>query len=208
MPNDTYSTEELRFFGMMVASAAHEWGNVLATVGESAGLLEDLACLAGRGMPLAPERLASVAATVSRQVKRGNALLSNLRRLAHSMDTSAKSVDLAEAGATMAALVGRLAAQRCVSLEAAPGPGACVTCDPYRLSRLLFLCLDYAMVDGQGTNLHLSAAPAGSAPAVAVTGLSDAATAPPAALAEAAAAVGAKIESAPGRLTVIFSPCA
>jgi hypothetical protein len=210
MPSDDlgYSDEELRFFGAVVAGAVHEWGNVLAVVGESAGLLEDLAGLAGRGLPLDPERLAAVAGTVTRQVRRGDALLASLRRFAHAVDTPRRSVDLAEAGATMTALAGRLAAQRGVSLAAEPVQAGCVTCDPYRLCRLLFLGLDYALAAaGSGASLSLAAAAGPGGPGLSISGLPQAPPELPEALVRAAEAVGASLRPEPGRLTVVFAGC-
>jgi hypothetical protein len=207
MPSDEegYAAEELCFFGAVVAGAVHEWGNVLAVVGESAGLLEDLACLAGRGMPLDPERLAAVAGTVTRQVRRGNALLENLRRFAHAVDRPCRPVNLAEAGATMTALAGRLAAQRGVTLSNDQGPGVCVACDPYRLCRLLFLCLDHAMATaGSGAGLRLEAKAAPGGPEIAISGLTPTPSDLPQALVQAAAAIGATVDCQPGRLTVRF----
>lgn len=209
MPSDeaTYAAEELRFFGSVVAAAAHEWGNVLAVVGESAGLLEDLASLAGRGMPLDPERLATVAGTVTRQVRRGNALLENLRRFAHSPDMPSRPLHLAEAAATMAALAGRLANQRGVELVVEAGDGElCVPGDPYRLCRLLSLCLEYAMdAAGSGGRLVLTAAAAPGGARFEVAGLPETTPALPESLRAAAAAVDARLEPAPGRLAALFA---
>ena len=91
MPGDekTYGVEELRFFGTVVASVAHEWGQCPGrdprkrrAAGGSGP------CLAGRGQPLDPGNAwPSLAGTVTRQVRRGNALLTNLRQFAHCMDT-------------------------------------------------------------------------------------------------------------------------
>jgi len=203
---DGYTAEELRFFGTVVASAAHEWGNVLAVIGESSGLLGDLAGLAGQGMPLDPERLAGLAETMGRQVRRGNTLLNCLRQFAHTPDESSKSVDLSEAGVTMATLAGRLAARREVELTAMPGDPVCVIRDPYRLCRLLSLCLDYAMeAVGSGGCLAVRAVATPEGGSVAVDGLPETPPPLPEALVQAARAVQADIRlEAKGRIEAVF----
>jgi hypothetical protein len=203
--NKPYTVEELRFFGAVVASAAHEWGNVLAVIHESAGLLEDLACLAGRGHPLDPERLASLAGAVTRQVRRGNALLTNLRRFAHAMDTPGRAVDLAEAGATMAALAGRLASQHGVSLNVVAGGTAQVCRDPYRLCRLLHVCLIWGIETvGSGGSLEIATLASADGPGLGLSGLPEALTALPEIVRDAAAAVEASVRPEPGRLLLLF----
>jgi len=207
MPGDekTYGVEELRFFGTVVASATHEWGNVLAVIHESAGLLEDLACLAGRGQPLDPERLASLAGTVTRQVRRGNALLTNLRQFAHCMDTPCRAVDLAAAGATMAALAGRLASQHGVNLSAAAGGPAQVNRDPYRVCRLVHVCLSWGIETvGSGGSLEIAPLVSADGPGFGLSGLPEATPALPKELLEAAAAVEATVRPEPGRLLLLF----
>ena len=202
-----YAVEELRFFGQVVAGAAHEWGNVLAVIHESAGLLEDLASLAGRGLPLDPERLASLAGAVTRQVRRGDGLLTHLRRFAHAADSPRRSVNLVEAVATMAGLAERLARQRGVGLAVVAGPPAAVGGDPYRLCRLLHLGLEYALdAAGSGGSLAIGTIEA-DRPAVAIAGLPEAVPDLPEALAVAAATCQAGLCPEPGRLVLAFAPC-
>jgi hypothetical protein len=199
----SYGAEELRFFGTVVASAAHEWSNVLAVIHESAGLLEDLACLAGQGQPLDPERLAGLAGTVTRQVRRGNDLLGNLRHLAHAMDTPGRAVDLAEAGATMVALTCRLASQHSVSLAVVPGEAARVTCDPYRLYRLLYVCLTWA-IETAGSGGCLEIGPLAAEPGLGIAGLPESLPALPEDVRQAASVLGATVRPEPGRLVLLF----
>ena len=59
----------LQFFGKMTASISHEIKNVLAIINENAGLLEDLALLAGRGAAIDPQRLTNMSQAVMKQVK-------------------------------------------------------------------------------------------------------------------------------------------
>ncbi len=200
-----YQAEELRFFGHVVASAAHEWGNVLAVINESAGLLEDLACLAGRGAPLDPDRLAQLAAAVTRQVRRGDALLSQLRRFAHCVDVPCRVVNLVEAIATLAYLAGRSVARHGVCLEARPGEAVSVSTDPFRLCHLLFLGVEYAAATAPGGRLVIEALPPPLGPAVAVPGLPAQAPPLPDAVLAAAQAVNATVRLEPeGRLLVAW----
>lgn len=201
----SYGAEELRFFGAVVASAAHEWGNVLAVIHESAGLLEDLACLAGKGHPLDPERLASLAGAVTRQVRRGTDLLTNLRRFAHAMDLPGRAVNLAETGTTMAALAGRMASQHGVALSAAQGGTVQVCRDPYRLCRLVHVCLAWGIETvGSGGSLEIAPLAATVGPGLGISGLPEALPALPEVVLDAAATVGATVRPEPGRLLLLF----
>ncbi len=136
----------LQFFGRMSASISHEIKNVLAIINENAGLLEDFALMAEKGMPLDPERLERVARGLMKQVQRADVIVRNMNRFAHSVDDFEKSVDLQELLAVVVRLAQRFADMRRVNLDLRPAaaPVALAT-RPFLLENLLWCCLDFAM---------------------------------------------------------------
>jgi C4-dicarboxylate-specific signal transduction histidine kinase len=100
---------ERQFVGAVCASLSHEIKNCLAIINENAGLMGDLAYLAGRGRPVDPERQARIAATVQKQVRRADRLVGHLNRFAHCGDVDRRELDLAEAVSFVATLFQRTA---------------------------------------------------------------------------------------------------
>jgi signal transduction histidine kinase len=139
--------EALRFFGEVSASISHEIKNVLAVIGESSGLLEDLLTMSRtKGSPVDPQRLEVLAGKIRKQVLRADEIIQNMNRFAHSIDEPFRNLDLAQAVAVTVALFRRRAAQRGVSLEIAgtEAPVSVMT-DPFLLHFLVWLCLDFAV---------------------------------------------------------------
>ena len=91
---DILTETGLQFFGRISASISHEIKNVLAIINENAGLLEDLTFMANKGKPIDPDRLKRMAATVQKQIGRGDEILKNMNRFAHSIDETVAEVDL------------------------------------------------------------------------------------------------------------------
>lgn len=136
----------LTFFGKMSASVSHEIKNALAIINESAGLLEDLALMAEKGIPVDPQRLKSHAGKIVKQVWRADGIVKNMNKFAHSVDEPLKSIDIGEAAALVLALSGRLAAMRGVALEVCQPPAPImIHTNPFFFQNLLFLCLDFSM---------------------------------------------------------------
>jgi signal transduction histidine kinase len=86
--------ERLAFFGSLTAGLSHDLKNVLATINEHAGLLEDLQAFARPDRPLAPEKIQEVCAHITAQVARGHKMLGRLSRVSHSVDHDRASVDV------------------------------------------------------------------------------------------------------------------
>jgi len=144
MSDDSHAlaVEGTRFFGEMTASISHEIKNVLAIVNENAGLLSDLVAMSTRGMPLAPERLAGLAQSISRQVARGDRIVKGMNRFAHSADHAEERVDVADTVAFMADLAARLIALRgaAVAIDRPMAP-VTVTTNRFFLENLVWRCL-------------------------------------------------------------------
>ncbi|MFU2210511.1 sensor histidine kinase [Solidesulfovibrio sp. C21] len=198
--------DDLLFFGRISASVSHELKNVLAVMNEQAGLLEDLAAMAGKGMPLDPERLAATAACLQRQVRRGDALLTHFNRFAHTPDAAERAISLPEAANLAVALACRQAGMRKVELSALPGDAATVTADPFLLCRLLAWCLDVAL-ERPGPEHAITVASRADAdgPALAVSGLDPDAPAPDGDDGRALAqGLGAHLDMLPGSIRIVW----
>lgn len=143
------AVEAIRFFGEISASVSHDIKNVLAIINENAGLLRDMLAMNAKGMPLSIERLTRLAASIDRQVARGDGLVRNLNRLAHSADHREESVDVIEALELMVHLAGRLIAMR-GELPQVVKPQAAVTTvtDRFFLQQLIWICLRRALDAG------------------------------------------------------------
>ena len=83
--NPTFETACIRAFSKVTASISHEIKNTMAIINENAGLLDDLVMMSG-GESVSAERVKGVSATITRQVKRTNAIMNHLNRFAHSAD--------------------------------------------------------------------------------------------------------------------------
>jgi C4-dicarboxylate-specific signal transduction histidine kinase len=149
----------LQFFGKMTASISHEIKNVLAIVKENAGLLEDLARMAGRGAEIEPQRLVKMSQVVMKQVDRADAIVKIMNRLAHSVDESEKTVDLNDMLTLLAALSHRFASMRGVALtlKLEDRPVELRTA-PFFLLNLLWLSLNFAIA-AAGEDKRLELAP-------------------------------------------------
>jgi len=146
---DIITETGLQFFGRISASISHEIKNVLAIVNENAGLLEDLTLLADRGKPLDPARLKMMAAAVKKQVGRGDGIIKNMNRLAHSIDQTITTVDLNQTIELVIALTARFAAMRGVKVDLQlPASPLMIPTAPFFLMNLLWLCLDFSMSAG------------------------------------------------------------
>ena len=134
--------EGVRFFGEMSASISHEFKNVLAIINENAGLLEDLLLMSRKGMPIAPERLSTLAQSLVRQVERGDHIVKSMNRFAHSADHPVETVDVGE----LLHFICNLAARRIAMKGEAPhieAPETPVTTATNRffLENLVWSCL-------------------------------------------------------------------
>jgi len=136
----------LQFFGKMTASISHEIKNILAIINENAGLLEDLALMAEQGAAIEPQRLKNISQAVMKQVRRADAIIANMNRLAHSADESIRTIDLNDLLQLLVALSNRFASMRGIAVQAEPGEDPLkLKTFPFFLMNLLWLCLDFAM---------------------------------------------------------------
>jgi C4-dicarboxylate-specific signal transduction histidine kinase len=140
------AAEGVRFFGEMSASISHELKNVLAIINENAGLLDDMIRMVEKGMPLSPERLAVMAQSVTRQVSRGDRIVKNMNRFAHSADRALETVDVGDLVSFMVRLTDRLIRMKGnlpqIELSATP---LTVESNRFYLANLIWACLGRAL---------------------------------------------------------------
>jgi signal transduction histidine kinase len=142
----TIGDANIQFFGKMVASLSHEIKNVFAIIHENAGLLEDLVLLGEKGRPLDPLRVKGLAVRMRDQILRGNEIVQNMNRFAHSADVPIEDIDLTQTLVLLINLFKRSAAMKGITLES-PVPGGSVTVrtNPFLFENLMWLCVSEAM---------------------------------------------------------------
>lgn len=129
----------LPFFGTVVAAQCHEVVNVLNTVNEVAGLIDDLAAAGADDRA----RVQVLAQKIQAQVQRGQGLVRNISRFAHTTDTSHAVVDVVELLRSAVDLVERPVrlARSSLTLELPERPAVIETC-PFLVVRLVFSAVD------------------------------------------------------------------
>ncbi len=134
------------FFGAVAASLSHDLSNVLATVNELSGLLDDLLAACGEGVEPDPQRLEKLVGRISGQVKRGKEYSRLLNRMAHSMDEPRSQLDVAEAVREVCALCERFARLRKVTLDCASlgEVSATIETDPFELRQMVYRAIELA----------------------------------------------------------------
>ncbi|MBM9538301.1 hypothetical protein [Desulfobulbus alkaliphilus] len=140
---------DICFFGTVTASISHEIKNVLTTINETAGLLDDFAFQAQRAeSELDPSRARDAAAAIARNVRRADGIVRNLNRFAHSTDRSRAVIELGDLLNLFSNLAARLAANRGARLQVTNELGDLkVLTAPFSLLHLLWRSLEFVLVD-------------------------------------------------------------
>jgi signal transduction histidine kinase len=89
-----FGYDSLAFFGKVNASISHELKNVMAIISETAGLLEDLSDMVSMGSNFPPDMLKSCTTSIMEEIQRGFAVIRQMNRFAHSVDSPAEAVNL------------------------------------------------------------------------------------------------------------------
>lgn len=97
------------FFGAITASLSHQMNNVLATINELSGLLDDFLLAAEKGKPLDPERLRKATQRIAAQVERGQDYIKRLNRFAHTVDEPTGVIDVRDSLEALSLLCRRFA---------------------------------------------------------------------------------------------------
>lgn len=143
---DTPVVTSLKFFGTVNASISHEIKNRLAVINEQAGLLKDLVNLAEKGKELSLERLMRLSESLKTQVSLTDAIIRNMNRFAHSVDSFQAGTDICDLLALTGALAKRTADNRGVQIELElPKPSFSLETAPFFLMNLVWQCLEVVM---------------------------------------------------------------
>ena len=137
---------ELRFFGKITASFNHDVRNALATINENAGLLMDYSAMVSRERPLDPNKVSTLAKRIADQVKRADGLIKSMSLFSHSVDESLKTLDLNESLQLLAAVSGRFASMKQVTLHVQRSENPVeIRTSPFLMLYILFICLEFAI---------------------------------------------------------------
>ena len=136
---------ETAFIGKITAGVSHEFMNVLATIRESSGLLEDLLALDGTSFPKR-EKFEKGLAIIRKQVHRGMEIGDRLNRFAHSMDKPEARIEINELLARLLFLVQRFFRLKKIQLNFHPAESPLeIYIDPFLLQMILCACLEYLL---------------------------------------------------------------
>lgn len=149
--------ETLHTFGRLNVHLTHELQNVMATISETSGLLEDLAAFKSSGGRVDPTRLEKLLRRIVEEAERGQKLVGRINSLAHSTDEPVIRLDLGRVVRFMAELSTCFPKARTVYLDICDG---CIAVDaaPYYVQQLLYGCLRAAfrgLEPNQGTTMTL-----------------------------------------------------
>lgn len=138
----THELDKAAYMGRITAALTHEMRNVLATMRESGGLLEDMLLMNKEDFPKRDVFERSLA-RISGQAKRGMGICAALSRLAHSPDAPVATIDVAEWLDYFVFVCGRFARLSNISLAHGVTPsGISFSTDPVRFQMILFNVMD------------------------------------------------------------------
>ena len=138
--------QETAFIGKITAGATHEFMNVLATIRETSGLMEDLLALSRETPFPHREKFEKILTTIKKQVFRGMKMSGSLNKFAHSMDEPESRVEVNPLLDQLAFLVQHFANIKRVQLTVNPvEPSPAIYTDPFRLQLILVACLEYCI---------------------------------------------------------------
>jgi C4-dicarboxylate-specific signal transduction histidine kinase len=148
------NTSDLVPIGHGLAGLSHELKNVLAILGESIGLLDDLAGAGSASVPDAPAGRAFE--RIARQLERADRLASGLSRFAHTFDDPAAEQPLSHIVDQVLFLVDRRARSRPVAVSVVLNDGPTVARSVEFLLRLASLVESAVDTLPSGSRLGLS----------------------------------------------------
>jgi len=138
--------QETAFIGKITAGVTHEFMNVLATIRETSGLMEDLLALKRETPFPHREKFEKILTVIKKQVVRGMKISGSLNRFTHSMDEPESRVEINPLLDQLAFLVQHFANLKRVQLTVEPvEPPPVIDTDPFRLQFILVACLEYCM---------------------------------------------------------------
>jgi signal transduction histidine kinase len=131
----------MMFFGKVNASISHELKNILATISEAAGLLNDLTEMATKGHNFELEMMKTCSQDIVEEIQRGFAAIKRMNTFSHSMDDPLKRVNLIEVLDLMINLAGFLSFAGKVHFDRPQKAAPLVITCPWRLQNLIYQAL-------------------------------------------------------------------
>jgi len=132
----------LGFSGAITASVTHELNNVLGTIEQLSGLLEDLAYSISEGKSISEDQMNSLAERIAKQTKRGTVIIKGLNSFAHSSDSEYLNCNLYDIIENISALSNRLArAMRSEIVAVVPDEEIFLWTSPLLVKHIVFLIM-------------------------------------------------------------------
>ncbi len=138
------------FTGQITASVTHELSNVLGTIEQVIGLIDDLALTEPVQAAGLTDRLVSVVGRIENQTQRGTELVRRLNKFAHLSDAAVSDGDLAALVENITALSQRFAGLKKVHLTAnGLGEPLAITTDWLATAQVVFRCIQLAIQNAE-----------------------------------------------------------
>ena len=138
---ESLNYEDMMFFGKVNASISHELKNILATISEAAGLLNDLTDMVTKGHNFELEMMKTCSQDIVEEIQRGFAAIKRMNTFSHSMDDPLKRVNLIEVLDLMINLAGFLSFAGKVHFDRPQKAAPIVITCPWRLQNLIYQAL-------------------------------------------------------------------
>ena len=129
---------DAHFFGRVAASYTHEIKNVLATINEAGGLMEDILSLDPEKKIELLDKLPRSLGVIQEQIERGQHLTSQFNTFAHAADHDPAHFELHDTLDMMVDLTQRLARRNRVTLEVQADVQSRLAVTPVAFLKLLF----------------------------------------------------------------------
>ncbi len=140
------------FWGQLMAGYTHEMKNILATINESGGFIDDIYRLHKQNDPAYQKKIQISLDIIRQQVERGELLSSQLNALAHSPDQEIGSISLQDTVSVLVGLYERFARRKKVTLKLdAPSEGLSMTTNQVLMMHLVFVALEWTLSGFQST---------------------------------------------------------
>jgi signal transduction histidine kinase len=160
---ESLNNEDLMFFGKVNASISHELKNILATISEAAGLLNDLTEMATKGHNFELEMMKTCSQDIVEEIQRGFAAIKRMNTFSHSMDDPLKRVNLIEVLDLMINLAEFLSFAGKVHFDPPQKAAPIVITCPWRLQHLIYQALVSAFESvGPNGEIQVSLHPQGN----------------------------------------------
>lgn len=139
---DQFLYQGLGFFGAITASVTHEFNNILGTIDQLSGLLEDLAVSSGGEKAVTEDQIKAITGRINVQTERGLTLVKQLNIFAHTCDHKATEFNVYEALENLQALMKRPCHIQKIDLAlTGPGEEILVKANAFFLLQVLFISI-------------------------------------------------------------------